>query len=920
MCRWWEQQNDQKKESVRNLVSQGRLEIVNAGWSMNDEACPYYTQIIDNMMIGHKFLKEELGVTSKIGWHLDPFGHTSGNAAMFADMGFDAFFYSRLDYQDKEKRLLEKSMEYVWRPFPQDKPYGSEIFTHAMYEHYYPPPGFCWATSTCGYYDEPVVKDPYLKTNNYLERIAEMYEWVSHMKDHFRTKHLLIPMGGDFFYKNAHKIFINTDRLIEYFNEQYTDFKLIYSTPGNYIKAVHESNATFPVKYDDQVPYAEKAFSYWTGFYSSRPVSKGNIRSLSRYTNMMNNQWTHTLLNKQTPQNLKEKILFESQEALRIVGVMQHHDAVTGTERQHVSDDYQKQVETALNSTRTLNSDIIRNRFENIDKLGQVQETTICKKRQDGVLVCPHHVFENLTDTTYINFEKTNSEAVIRLYLPHSKFKLVDPRTSQDVPNQFIDCEGENNTTCVLQLKDSVSGSEILQLVRDNNSTYLLKPGISRIWNNYQSLMFNRMNSDSVIVWAVNCDTPRDDPFFGDKTLCTEHNITIGLRAYTAYEGDDQPSGAYVFRPANGTNSSDPYWRPIGFRSYNHPTEHYGILKFYGDTANITLTLLPNDTNGIQVLTEFSGIHETDHGKEITLNIGVFNFDNKGEFYTDSNGLQLQKRKLNYRPDWELKINGTELISANYYPITSAISMQNVGFRGDWLSLLNDRTQGGSALQSNGLEVMIDRRFFKDDNKGLEEALNETDSNGQPLQVNLQSIILLEKSVQNYTAHYGFSRIKECQKRMDAHVEATVVRTTKKIQLAQDSFKKQAAPLHGLIIQTYPVALDEIIVRVENPEDWVTSPNIEYVDCNITEIAHTIYQNSNNGATASQVSIQEVTLSASQTLEEREQHRLIWRTEASFTPKAARKENMLYRQEMRTYRVRYGEKASSHSKSHQETM
>ena len=69
---------------------------------MNDEACPYYTQIIDNMMIGHKFLQEELGVTAKIGWHIDPFGHSSGNARLFADMGFDAWFFARLDFQDKD--------------------------------------------------------------------------------------------------------------------------------------------------------------------------------------------------------------------------------------------------------------------------------------------------------------------------------------------------------------------------------------------------------------------------------------------------------------------------------------------------------------------------------------------------------------------------------------------------------------------------------------------------------------------------------------------------------------------------------------------------------------------------------------------------------------------------------------------------
>lgn len=44
---------------------------------MNDEANPYYEDIIDQMSYGHRFLKKEFGVTPTIGWHIDPFGHSS---------------------------------------------------------------------------------------------------------------------------------------------------------------------------------------------------------------------------------------------------------------------------------------------------------------------------------------------------------------------------------------------------------------------------------------------------------------------------------------------------------------------------------------------------------------------------------------------------------------------------------------------------------------------------------------------------------------------------------------------------------------------------------------------------------------------------------------------------------------------------
>ena len=41
---------------------------------------------------------KELGAKPRIGWQIDPFGHSQTNARLFAEMGFDAFFIGRLDY------------------------------------------------------------------------------------------------------------------------------------------------------------------------------------------------------------------------------------------------------------------------------------------------------------------------------------------------------------------------------------------------------------------------------------------------------------------------------------------------------------------------------------------------------------------------------------------------------------------------------------------------------------------------------------------------------------------------------------------------------------------------------------------------------------------------------------------------------
>ena len=54
--RWWGEQGEERKELVRQLLAEGRLEFIGGGWSMNDEAAAHYTAIIDNMAYGIKLV------------------------------------------------------------------------------------------------------------------------------------------------------------------------------------------------------------------------------------------------------------------------------------------------------------------------------------------------------------------------------------------------------------------------------------------------------------------------------------------------------------------------------------------------------------------------------------------------------------------------------------------------------------------------------------------------------------------------------------------------------------------------------------------------------------------------------------------------------------------------------------------------
>lgn len=51
----WNEQTEDKRDVVRQLVQEGRLEFINGGWCMNDEAATHYNDIIDQMSWGLRY-------------------------------------------------------------------------------------------------------------------------------------------------------------------------------------------------------------------------------------------------------------------------------------------------------------------------------------------------------------------------------------------------------------------------------------------------------------------------------------------------------------------------------------------------------------------------------------------------------------------------------------------------------------------------------------------------------------------------------------------------------------------------------------------------------------------------------------------------------------------------------------------------
>ena len=105
-------------------------------------------------------------------------------------------------------------------------------------------------------------------------------------------------------------------------------------------------------------------------------------------------------------------------------------------------------------------------------------------------------------------------------------------------------------------------------------------------------------------------------------------------------------------------------------------------------------------------------------------------------FWTDSNGLEMQVRQKSWR-EWgyNTTFSTNETESANYYPINSAIFVRDPRTSMQ-LTVMNDRSQGGTSLKDGEIEIMQNRRLLFDDGRGVGEALNETNNLGVGIEVN----------------------------------------------------------------------------------------------------------------------------------------------------------------------------------------
>ncbi|KAI3960584.1 hypothetical protein MKX01_003758 [Papaver californicum] len=723
--RWWMEQSGQTQGVVRKLVDSGQLEFVNGGWCMHDEAATHYIDMIDQTTLGHRFIKQQFNKTPRSGWQIDPFGHSAVQAYLLsAELGFDSLHFARIDYQDRAQRKLDKSLEVIWRG---SKTFGSsaQIFANAFPVHYSPPSGFHFEVNDNF---EPVQDNPLLYDFNVAKRVNDFVSAAITQANITRTNHIMWTMGDDFEYQYAESWFKQMDKLIHYVNKD-GRVNALYSTPSVYTDAKNAANGTWPLKTDDYFPYADNANAYWTGYFTSRPAFKRYVRVLSGY------YLAARQLEFLSGRRFSGPRTFSLGDAL---GIAQHHDAVTGTAKQHTTDDYAKRLATGASEAEA----VANLALSCLINPGQSCATPDMKFSQCSLLnisYCPSteediQEGKSLVVVAYnpLGWSRTD---IVRVPVNNPNLSVKDS-TGNTIGSQFVEMDNATKSLRSFYTK-AYLGVSVKQAPRYWLLFRVSVPPLG--WNTYFIFNLNKIEKTKVEnLHPVDGTAENDTVDIGPGDLKMSFSLTSGQlkrmvnsktgvdvpvqQSYLWYgssigDRDPQASGAYIFRP-NGAPAV-PVSRSVPLNIVRGPLVEevhqqfspwiYQVTRLYKDKehAEVEFTIGPIPTD--------DGV-----GKEVITRMTA-NMATEKAFYTDSNGRDFLKRVRDYREDWPLSVN--QPIAGNYYPLNLGIFTSD---KKSEFSVLVDRATGGASIKDGEIEIMLHRRIIFDDGRGVGEALDET--------------------------------------------------------------------------------------------------------------------------------------------------------------------------------------------------
>lgn len=364
---WWDEQDDGKKEDVKNLLRNGQLEFVTGGWVQPDEANSELYALEIQLEEGFDWIRENIGeeFIPKYGWSIDPFGYSPTMAYLLKKKGFRAMLIQRVHYAVKKELARRQHLEFMWRQ-TWDSTGEHDIFTHLMPFFSYDVPHTCGPEpAVCCQFDFARMKsvhsgvgscpwglDPQvIDSANLKERALRLADQYMKKAALYRSDTVLVPLGDDFRFRSkseAEAQFVNLQKLFDYMNSNIVGMNVKFGTLSEYFERV-TSQVKAPFLKGSFFTYSDVDEDYWSGYFTSRAFDKGLDRRLER------------ILYAAETLGISRKELVGPR---RELSLFQHHDGITGTAREHVVRDNAFRLWSSIGKTQDLVVAALTSKFQ----------------------------------------------------------------------------------------------------------------------------------------------------------------------------------------------------------------------------------------------------------------------------------------------------------------------------------------------------------------------------------------------------------------------------------------------------------------------------------------------------------------------------------------------------------------------------
>ncbi|EGD82499.1 hypothetical protein PTSG_03147 [Salpingoeca rosetta] len=786
---WWHDATPDRRRTFRNLVRRGQMEIVTGGWVMTEEACSHYFSMVDQLIEGQIWVNETFGVVPATGWSVDPFGHTPTMAFINSKAGLKGMVIDRIHWRLKQQMQQRNELVFRWQQ-DWDTTANTAVLTHTLpfylYDVHYtcgPDYAVCCQldfglayfkkklTPQCAEFGAKTTVRPIIPgyEQNAALQLIEQYRKQALL---FKNNVVLHPIGGDFRYTSHQEIAAQLDsytRIMKYINSQpELNVNVRFGTLRDYFNAIEDkaTPTTYPTLTGHFMPYSDRRDHYWTGFYTTRTYLKRLSRELERILKSTEVLHALALAKLHYPPHACDDCGQFLTRARRELGILQHHDAITGTAKIKVVNDYVRRLKIAVNGLL----DVASSSLASLVGLAAVDVTSVQRMLDlayaitDDVLAPDASSVLSIPNTSLQPFS-----GPLRIFVssPHVQLKSQD---DIPVPQQLMpvfDSDG-------LPVKDifalwftvTVAPLSVvsLQLHATPTAQQPPVPTIQIAHRDGAKPSARLAEEQGLGTFSVEAFDPQDDVVVrsGDVEVSCDaqtgylKSITAGgntvhagisFDIYTSRTGKDDHSGAYLFMP---DGPAKPYQTFNG--TVIHVIKGPFVSEVQVQTTHFrhTLRLFNQDVGfgpavEIENTIDMSVKHETTVRRRVKRAVkaeeGKAPPKKKFEFVEKTSTVMkayLQEADLVMRVKTDIAAGTDAFFDLNGFQVTRKVRREDVGINGQYmpatlLAFVQDSTRrltlhtntalGMASLAEGQLEAMVGRTHSRDDNLGLGEGI-----------------------------------------------------------------------------------------------------------------------------------------------------------------------------------------------------